>query len=244
VSLPGLARTLVQLRAWRNGRGVFRLIVANSHALAETLAANDIAVGAVIGNGTRVVQARPPLREPPTAAYAGRLVPMKGVDDLLRAMELVRREVPEARLLIAGDGPDRARIERLRAASPVRDAVTMLGHVERPRLDDLLGIAWVQVLPSRYREPFANATAEAMMRGTAVVATATGGTPEVVRDGATGFLVPPGNPEALAARLVQVLRRRELAESLGAAARAAALAELTTARMVDRFEEAYRRMVA
>ena len=244
VSLAGLARAQLQLHAWRRRRGVFRLIVANSRALAATLADNDIEAGEVIGNGTRVTPPRPPLLDPPTVAYAGRLVPLKGADDLVRAMAIAVRQVPGARLLMAGDGPDRPRIERLIDDHGVRGAVTMLGHVPRPRLDEVLGAAWVQAIPSRYLEPFTNTAAEAMMRGTAVVATATGGTPEIVGEGETGFLVPPGEPAGLAERLVQLLRNRELAEQMGAKARAFAQAELTVDRMVDRFEEVYRRLLA
>jgi glycosyltransferase involved in cell wall biosynthesis len=239
VSALGLARTVVQLRAWRRGRDVFRLIVANSHALAETLRANDVAVGAVIWNGTRPVPARPPLRDPPTAAFAGRLVPKKGVDLLLRAIALVVRQLPGARLIVAGDGEERPRLERLIVELGLGSCVTLCGHVTRPALDRQLGTAWVQALPSRYPEPFANAAAEAMMRGTAVVGTATGGTVELVREGLTGYLVPRDDVEALADRLLRLLGDRETAERLGANARTVALAELTLDRMIDRFESIY-----
>ena len=177
VSGFGLARTIVQLRSWRRKRGVFRMIVANSHALARTLRENDVPVRAVIWNGTRVVCQRPPLAEPPLVAYAGRLVPQKGVDVLLRAMPIVARRVPAARLLVAGEGPDRPRLESIMDALSLREHVIMAGHIARPQLDERLSAAWVQAVPSRYPEPFANVIAEAMMRGTALVTTATGGSP-------------------------------------------------------------------
>jgi len=243
VSATGLVRTLVQQRAWRRWRGVFRLIVANSEALARTLRANGVEVDAVIRNGTRPVPARPLLQHPPLIACAGRLVPRKGVDDLLRALQLVVPRRPDARLLIVGDGPDRPRIERLVAEYGLKDHVTLCGYLARPRLDAVLGAAWVQVVPSRYLEPFANVVAEAMMRGTVVVATATGGTPEVVRDGVTGFLFAPGNADALAARLISLLDDRSLAERMGQAGREVALAVLTTDRMIDQFQRAYDRVL-
>jgi glycosyltransferase involved in cell wall biosynthesis len=146
-------------------------------------------------------------------------------------------------LLIVGDGPDRHRIEELVRRSPVRAQVTLHGHLDRPSLDHLLREAWVQVLPSRFREPSSNVLPEAMMRGSAVVATATGGTPEIVQHGVTGFLVPPGNPAELAGRLVEVVGNRDLAERMGAAGRKVALAELTTERMAERFEATYRALV-
>jgi glycosyltransferase involved in cell wall biosynthesis len=239
VSAFGLARTVVQLRSWRRRRAVCRLIVANSHALAETLRANDVDVGAVIWNGTGPLPLRPPLRNPPTVAFAGRLVAKKGVDVLLRAAALVVRQIPSMRLLVVGEGEERSRLEHLILECGLRDHVDLCGHLARPELDERLGAAWVQTLPSRYPEPFANAVIEAMMRGTAVVGTATGGTPELVRDGLTGYLVPMGDVEALADTLLRLLADREVAERLGAAGREVALAELTVDRMIDRFETVY-----
>ncbi len=243
VSEMGLARTMVQLRAWRKRQGVFRLIVANSHALAETLRQNDVPVTTVIWNGTRTVSARPRLDDPPLIAYAGRLMPLKGVDVLLHAMAIGVRTMPSARLLVIGEGPDRSRLEALIAALSLQEHVTMCGHLAGPRLHELLGTAWVQAVPSSYLEPFANVTAEAMMRGTAVVATATGGTPEVVQEGVTGYLVASGDTERLAERLMRVLGDRALAERMGAAGRTEALSNFTVDRMLDQFEEAYVRVL-
>lgn len=239
VSSLGLARTALQFAQWRRHRDMFRLIVANSEALAAALRTNDVPVDVVIGNGTRIVPPRPLLDDPPTMAFAGRLVEQKGVDVLLQAMAIVRQHLPGTRLLIVGDGPDRGRIERLIDTLSLGDSVRMCGHIPHPALDALLGMAWVQVVPSRYPEPSANVIPEAMMRGTAVVGTNTGGTPEIVRDGVTGFIVPPCDAVSLAGRLLDVLRDRMLAERMGAAGRVVALAELTTDRMVDRFETVY-----
>jgi glycosyltransferase involved in cell wall biosynthesis len=243
VSPLGLARTLLQLGAWRRHRGVFQLIVANSHALAAALRANDVSVGAVIPNGTRIVPPRRPLDDPPTIAFAGRLVAQKGLELLLRAMAIVVGHVPQAHLIVAGDGPDRRRIEGLVAEMSLGAHVTFCGHVKHASLAERLTGAWVQVVPSRSPEPGANVIPEAMMRGTAVVATTFGGAPEGLRDGVTGFLVPPFNPAALADRLLEILRSRALAERMGRAGRDVALAELTTERMLDRFESVYARIV-
>ncbi len=244
VSVAGLVRTQLQLPTWRRHRQVFQRIVANSHALADTLRADGVPVDMVIWNGTQPAAVRPPLGGPPTVAYAGRLMPLKGVDILLHAMTIVRQRLPEARLVIVGNGPDRGRIESLVHELRLGAWVAMHDHAERAHLDALLGSAWVQAQPSRYREPFANITAETMMRGTALVATSTGGTPEIVRDGITGYLVKPGDPHALADRLLAVLSDRDRAERMGAAGREVALAELTTGRMIDRFEQIYGELTA
>lgn len=243
VSSLGLARTVLQFALWRRHRRVFRLIVANSEALANALRTNDVPVDAVIGNGTRIVSPRPPLEDPPTIAFAGRLAEQKGVDVLLQAMVIVRQDLPVTRLLIVGDGPDRGRIERLIGTLSLDGSVRMCGHIPRPALDALLGMAWVQVVPSRYPEPSANVIPEAMMRGTAVVGTNTGGTPEIVRDGVTGFIVPPCDAVSLAGRLLDILRDRMLADRMGAAGREVALTELTTDRMIDRFERVYKTLL-
>ena len=239
VSALGLARTLAQFGSWRRHRHVLRRIVANSGALAETLRANDVGVGRVIPNGTRIVDPRPALADPPTIACAGRLMERKGVDVLLTAMRIVVDQLPAARLLVVGDGPDRARVEGLASAMSLQEHVRFDGHVARPALDALLATAWVQAMPSRYAEPSANVIAEAMMRGTAVVSTNVGGSDELIRDGETGFLVPPADPRLLAARLFDVLGDRTRAERLGAMGRRVAIAELSTDRMIDEFESEY-----
>jgi glycosyltransferase involved in cell wall biosynthesis len=239
VSLPGLARTLLQFRQWRREQRVFRLIVANSQALADALIANGVNVRTIIRNGTRTGPPRPPLGDPPSIAFAGRLVRQKGVDVLLEAMVHVLQATPHARLVVAGEGPERAPIERMIEARSLGARVTLCGHLGRAELAARLSASWVQVVPSRYAETSANVIPEAMMRGTAVVATRTGGTHEIVRDGETGFLVPPNDAPALAAKLLALLADRSLAETMGRAGRAMALAELTTERMLDRFEEVY-----
>ncbi len=239
VSPLGLARTILQHRGWRRYAGALRLIVANSHALAETLRANGVEVGRVIWNGTRPQPARPPLQFPPTVAFAGRLVAKKGADVLLRAMSLVVRRLPGARLSIVGDGEERRRLDGLVREYALGDHVTMAGHLARPELDQRLGAAWVHAVPSRYPEPFSNTVTEAMMRGTAVVGTGVGGTPELVRDGVTGYLVAVEDAEMLADRLLRLLVDRETAERFGAAGRQVALGELTLDQMIGRFETVY-----
>ncbi len=239
VSVPGLGRALLQLGGWRRRASVFRMVVANSHAIAATLRENDVRVDRVVPNGTRGVPPRPPLTGPPTVVFAGRLVPQKGVDLLVQAMAIVITQQPDARLLIMGDGPDRARIEALVKTLQLRDHVQCCGHIPHPALSEHLGAGWVQVLPSRSPEPGANVIPEAMMRGTAVVATRFDGAPEGLRDQVTGFLVAPFDVPALAGRLLTLLRDRALAEQMGQAGRKVALAELTTDLMIERFEAAY-----
>jgi glycosyltransferase involved in cell wall biosynthesis len=239
ISLARMAGVTPELAAWRRWRSVFIMVVANSRWLGDRLRDDGLEVAAVIHNGTAIRAARPPLQNPPTVTFAGTLAKKKGVDVLVRAMAPIVAQLPAARLLIAGQGSQRPEIEALTAALGLGPNVTMLGYLESPRLDEALAPGWVHVVPTRHSEPFANTALEAMMRGAAVVASANGGMPEMVRDGQTGYLVPEGDVEALAQRMLALLTNRELAEQMGAAGRRVALAEYTDDRMIDRFVDLY-----
>jgi len=164
----------------------------------------------------------------PAVLAVARLVPQKGIDVLLRAAVDL-----DATVVVAGDGPERAALEA-EAAGRVR----FLGH--RTDVPALLAAADVFVLPSRY-EGTSLALLEAMGAGKAVVATAIGGTDELVRDGVDGLLVPPDDPAALAEALERLLVDNELRARLGgaAAARVAAdfSAEASTARVVGIYRD-------
>ncbi len=237
MSWPGVARAFVQRRM--TTLDVFDRVVANSEWVARRLRAEGIRVDEAIPNGVPTRPARPRLGATPVVGFAGRLVAKKGVDVLLRAIALLRERVPEARLIVAGDGPERIGLERLAAELGIRDAVDFLGHLEQERAERALGAAWVQAVPSRWEEPFGLVAAEAMMRGTAVVASERGGPTEQVVHGETGCLVAAGDARALASALERVVRDRDLAEKMGASARVRALAELTIDRHVDRVVSAY-----
>ena len=223
--------------AWRRA---FDMVVANSHALKKRLLEDGIRPVEVIWNGVPRRAPRPPLECPPTASYAGRLSGEKGVDILLRAFARVVKRLPGARLLVAGDGPQRAALEELTARLGLVGQVRMLGHLSRAEMEHRLETAWVQVVPSRLEEPFGLAAAEGMMRGTAVVATDAGGLREIVQHGRTGLRVPPGDVEALAAALLQLLGNRERAEVLGRAGRTRAGAHFSQEACADQFIGLYR----
>jgi glycosyltransferase involved in cell wall biosynthesis len=227
-----LAAQMALLRRWRP---VFRRVVANSEATRAVLESGGIAPIDVITNGVPVLAQRPRLAGPPVAAFAGRLVPEKGADVLVRAFARVHAALPHARLLIAGDGPERGRLLRLIAELGLERSVALPGHLPRATLDQQLDAAWVQAVPSVWAEPFGFTTAEAMMRGTAVIATATGASPTMVEGERTGVLVPALDEERLAAALLRLLTDRDLAERMGAAGRKRALAEFSDERFTDRF---------
>jgi glycosyltransferase involved in cell wall biosynthesis len=201
----------------------------------EVLLAEGFGSVEVIENGVPVRPVRPPLSSPPVAAFAGRFVREKGVAVLLQAFATVRKQHPDARLLLAGDGPERATLQALIARLGMTSSVSLLGHRSLLELERQLATAWVQVVPSVWEEPFGNVAVEAMMRGTAVVASRVGGLKEIVEDGVSGILVPPGDIGALTAALASLFRQREVAERMGKRGRERALSQFGEERFVDRF---------
>jgi glycosyltransferase involved in cell wall biosynthesis len=221
-----------QMQMWRRWRGVFDRVVANSEWTRRVLIEGGITPVEVIPNGVPVVLPRPPLSEPPTVMFAGRLTADKGVDVLLRAF--ARLAIPNARLVVAGDGPEREGLGRLSEQLGLGDRVTWCGHVEVAALEARASRAWVQVVPSVWAEPFGLVSAEAAMRGTATIATDIGGSAEIVVDGRTGLLTRPQDVDALTAAMRRLLSDRALAEALGEAARARALMEYRDDLYADR----------
>lgn len=155
-----------------------------------------------------------PLPAAPVALFVGVLQPYKAPDVLLSAWRRVGDRLPEARLRMVGGGPLRAALEEAVRRSGLSGCIEFLGPVPRPKLVDLLDEAWCLVLPSR-SEGLPRVILEAMARGRAVVASSVGGIPELVEDGATGFLVPPEDPVLLSEALAKILEDRSLAEAMG-----------------------------
>lgn len=157
---------------------------------------------------------------PATFVFAGRLTAQKGLAHAIDALA----QVPAARLVVIGDGPERAALER-RAETALLD-----GRIEfrgaRPRADVLrtLAGAYAALLPSEW-ENLPHAAVEALAVGTPVVATAVGGVPEVVEDGRNGLLVPPRALDELAAAVERLVDDPALRHDLAGRARAS-VAEL------------------
>ncbi|MFN2383424.1 MAG: glycosyltransferase family 4 protein [Gemmatimonadota bacterium] len=219
---PDWTLLMLQMRRWRRWRRVFRQIVAVSEAVRLRLEAEGIEPVTVIAAGWEPNPPGPPLDRDPLIVFAGRLVPEKGTHILVSAFAAIAGRHPTARLRIAGDGPDRGRLERLVAAHGLRDQVTFLGHLDRAGVERAFAGAWAQAVPSIWEEPYGLVAAEAMMRGTAVLASRIGGLGPLVQDGETGLHVPAGDARALASVLDRVVGDRAFAERLGAAGRSAA----------------------
>ncbi len=244
VPLRDWAPLMAQMKLWRGWRSAFDAIVANSEATRRRLLADGIEPVEVIWSGVPETPARPPLEDPPLAAFSGRLVREKGVEVLLRAFARLAGAAPEARLVVAGDGPERARLEGLAAQLGIGRSVEMTGQLAWPELEPRLARAWVQAVPSVWEEPFGRAAVESMMRGTAVVASDSGGLSEIVQHERVGLLVRPGDVEALAAALLRLLADRGLAERMGRAGREVAMARLSQEVCAENFLRLYQRLLS
>jgi glycosyltransferase involved in cell wall biosynthesis len=173
-------------------------------------------------------------RDEVVALQAAALAPHKSQTDLLKAASLARDRAPRLRVWIAGEGALRAALEAEHAALGLGTTVRFLGF--REDVARLLAAADFFVVSS-YLEGMGTATLDAMASGLAVVATRTGGIPEIVQEGETGILVPARDPKALADAMVRVSADPALRGRLGAAGK-------TRARLfsADRTAEGTRRV--
>lgn len=147
---------------------------------------------------------------------AGRLSSEKGIQVLIEAAKLVVEADPQARFVVFGEGTMRLALERMIAEANLIGRFVLPGF--RNDLDQLLPAADLFVLSS-FTEGMPNVLLEAGAASLPVVATAVGGTPEVVADGKTGYLVPPGDPARLANRILDLLRDETLRRDMGRAGR-------------------------
>ncbi|HEX7126959.1 MAG TPA: glycosyltransferase family 4 protein [Thermodesulfobacteriota bacterium] len=168
------------------------------------------------------------------------LKPQKAPEDFVAVAARVRAAVPGTRFLIAGDGERRAAVEAAARAAGLDGDLRLLGW--RRDVPDILAALDVLVLTSRW-EGLPLVFPQAMAAGRPVVATNVNGAPEAVREGVTGHLVPPGDVEALADRVIDLLRNPDRRRAMGEAARSAAAA-FDVGAMTRRHEALYERLVA
>jgi glycosyltransferase involved in cell wall biosynthesis len=178
--------------------------------------------------------------------FVGRLIERKGVHHLIRALGVVRERTP-ARLVIIGDGPERAHLEKLARGAGVAEHVDFRGRVSDEQLRQAYATAKVFVLPSvldarQDTEGLGVVLLEAMNYSVPVVASDIGGIPDIVQHERTGLLVPPGDETALAAALTRLLTDRVLSNTLGTAGLRALRESFSWERIVERWEAVYRRV--
>jgi glycosyltransferase involved in cell wall biosynthesis len=216
----------VAQRLWQAGLPAHRISVVPNGVGGDHLAATPAANQATNRAGILTV---------------ARLSPEKGLDVLLNAARIIADSEQSVTFTIAGAGPQERSLRRLRDQLDLRVTVRFLG----PRRDvpALLRSAAIFASPSR-QEAGPLAVLEAMAAGTAIVATAVGGTTEAVTDGQTGLLVEPGNPRAFAATLLGLQARPSLRAQLGCAARQAVLRDHTLDQQVQQTRQIYEQLLA
>ena len=217
-------------------RGVLRLCMAKVHliiVLAESLrdefdgwAAPPGGI-AVVPNGVRDEWPGGPPRRTPhaggTVLILGALIPQKGFLDVLDAAPMVLSAAPDVRFIFAGepvwDATTTAHVDAALRRSGVEEATDFAGAVGRAERRRLLEVADIVVFAPRWDEGQGLVALEAMSAGLPLVATASGGLSETVRDGVEAIIVPRRDPQAIAAALTTLLQDPELRETMGQAAR-------------------------
>jgi len=165
--------------------------------------------------------------------------PVKRLPDVVDIFELVRREIP-AKLLLIGDGPERAVAEWLVRDKKLTQDVLFLG--KQNQVQDLLNCADVLLLPSEL-ESFGLAALEAMACGVPSVCSRVGGLPEVIDDGVEGYLVQPHDVKAMGARALEILGNPERQQQMSKAARKRALRQFCSTKIIPLYEKLYRRVL-
>jgi glycosyltransferase involved in cell wall biosynthesis len=170
---------------------------------------------------------------------AGRLSPEKGFDVLVAAAQRVAKRDPSVGFILFGTGACRPRLQRQIQAAGLAATFVLAGF--RADLDRFLPHLDLLVLPS-FTEGLPNVVLEACAAGIPVVATAVGGTPEVVEDGVSGHLVPPGDPEALALQIGAALGSGEKLEEMGCHGRQRVLEHFSFPAQARRYAELFARL--
>jgi colanic acid/amylovoran biosynthesis glycosyltransferase len=179
--------------------------------------------------------------------HVARLVEKKGTSLLVRAFARVRAARSDARLMIAGEGPLRPRLERQVAELGLEESVAFLGHRSEAEVANLMGRAWLLAAPSITAsdgdaEGLPTAVVEAAAASLPVVVSDHSGTPEAVADGRSGFVVPEGDADALARRILDLLASQRLRAVMASGAREIAEERFDAVRQTGVLEDHYLRL--
>lgn len=175
-------------------------------------------------------------KDAPVIGAIGRMVWQKGFEYLIECVPEIVRMYPDAKILIVGDGPPRESLEALSKELRVRDNVIFTGF--RSDIKKILSVVDLLVVPS-LQEGFPMITLEAMAMVKPIVATNIDGVTEQIKDGVNGILVPPKDPSALATAVVRFLKDKELARTMGLAARKKVEQEFSVEKMVRETKKVY-----
>ena len=184
------------------------------------------------------------LESKPTIVCVGRLVHRKGQDRLVEAMPKILKRFPNATLVFIGEGPHRAHLDTLVKSNNLEESVSFIGRIQYAELPEYIALGDVFAMPSRSRffglevEGLGIVYLEASACGLPVIAGASGGAPDAVRDGETGFVVDGNNIDEIAERIIQLLADHNLREAMGKAGRRWVLDEWRWDRWSQKFNTA------
>jgi glycogen(starch) synthase len=167
---------------------------------------------------------------------------VKGFDLVLTALSTLIREYPTVRLIMAGDGPERATLEKQANALGLKDAVEFRGWVHPDSVPALINTATIVLMPSRF-ESLPLVALQAAQMNRPVIATCVGGLPEVITHNQTGLLVEPENSQALTSAVSDLLGNPAHAVHLGQAAGIRASTYFSWERHIDSYAVLYRKLV-
>ena len=244
-----IVREIIQSPAWLRGFVQASARLAEGHVFTVSDAVRTW-LGPIRGRGPSTLHDGVPigmdplpLPRSPVAMFLGRINEWKGWEIFIEAAGLAHERVPQARFTLVGGvvpggalGPEAVN-QMIVEHDPMGEWLEWVGELRDPKPS--IRDAWLVASPSTRPDPFPNVVLEAMSEARAVVGSASGGIPEMVVDGETGFLVRPGDPHALADAMAVILDERALAERFGEAGRRRLISEFSE----DRFEQQWRRMM-
>jgi glycogen(starch) synthase len=232
-----LLRRLLSSAEWVTGKTA--AVLAEAHRLAPQILPRS----SVIHNGLAVPTLSPaplPLAAPRLLCL-GRLATQKGFDLALTAMASIKNSFPEARLIVAGDGPERPRLEQLVADLGLSHVVDFLGWVSPHRVFDLINTATMLIMPSRW-EGLPSVALQAGVMARPVVGARISGLADVIVHQLTGLLVEPENASAIAAAIAALLDHPRMAAQMGEAARQRVREVFSWDGCVNAYDELWRRL--
>jgi glycogen(starch) synthase len=232
-----LLRRTLGAAAWVTG------VSADTLAQVRARAPETVSRSSVIFNGLDLPALLPkPLpTERPRLLCLGRLQTQKGFDLALSALAAVVEKFPNVRLTIAGDGPERAALERRTSELKLTGFVDFIGWVSPEKVPELINTAAIVLMPSRW-EGFGLVALEAGLMARPVIASRVGGLPEVVAHEQTGLLVDSENSRSLADAILFLLTQPEQAARIGQAARRRAQELFSWARCVEAYDALYQKL--
>lgn len=175
--------------------------------------------------------------------YIGRLANEKGAEFLIKAMPKINNKIPDAKLIIIGDGPEKDKLKRLMERLNIEKKVFFVDRVDHGRVNYWYKKSYLVVVPSIYSESFGLIGPEAMSTGRPVVASNIGGIPEWLENGKTGYLVKPGNSEAIGNSIIRLLKNPKLAKRMGENGRKKAEKNFNIKNYAEEIEKIYRKSI-